>query len=78
MIFVACEAARIPRVSEQGSFPNYHGIHHGPNHNYHDGQGDGHVGASGFFAGLENDFYGHQGSIENGGNFVHRVPGGKE
>ncbi|XP_078033949.1 uncharacterized protein LOC144468391 [Augochlora pura] len=64
MVAIACEAARIPRVTDQGYFQNYQGGF--PNNDpssYHNPQGNG--GAAPFFG----DYRGPEGNLGLGSEF---------
>ncbi|XP_043590128.1 uncharacterized protein LOC122571027 isoform X2 [Bombus pyrosoma] len=82
-ILVVCEAARIPRVTEQPYFPNFQDIY--PNRNYQTESVNNHDDGP-FFenyrahegnAGIGNEFYDHRTPIGGRANFLHhltRVP----
>lgn len=81
-IVVVCEAARIPRVTEQPYFPNFQDIY--PNRNYQtesvnnqdDGPFFGNYRAHEGNAGIGNEFYDHRTPIGGRANFVHHLTRG--
>lgn len=83
VFFVACKAARVPRISDQSYFPNFRNVYQGEN--YQNGQVESHARVP-FFdnykahtgnVDLGNDYYGGlQSTISGQGNLINQLAGG--